>query len=300
LCGPRIARTIRAFHGMDEAAHAHPDFTLLKKVYGWVFVPMSVWPVDVRGLCLHVLECVKGGRKVDERARLAADYLEDAPSVKECEEIAEYEHGVKAGSYEQLINAQYKFDVMENELREDPEFKGDWERLKAQFPVDKHRNAKGVIRRRRVQERNFRASDWRFSWSTEAEQFQVVFDAFCHRWNLYGVEGDKPLLLKLSVNVTPFSTMIEIPRYWSFDPKRDLKWGAITKLHRAREVKRQGPKLSPALIARRAEAGRAKELWEEAKSAGLKGEKRQEWVMERLGWDARTDGRRLRRLLKAS
>jgi len=100
-----------------------------------------------------------------------------------------------------------------------------------------------------VEERNFRTNDWKFSWRTEAERFQLVFDAFCHRWDLYGIEWDRPLLLKLSVNLTPFSTMIEVPRYWSFDPKRDLKWGAVTKLHRMREVRRQGPKLSPSRAA---------------------------------------------------
>src|SRR5262249_52964745 len=164
------------------------------------------------------------------------------------------EHAVKAGSYESLIQAQYKFDLLEGELCKNEEFKGDWERLKAQSGVEKYRNAKGVIRRRRVEERNFRGKDWKFSWQTEADRFQVVFDAFCHRWDLYGMEWDRPLLLKLSVNLTPFSTMIEVPRYWSFDPKRDLKWGAITMLHRTREVLRQGPKLSPIRAARGDEA----------------------------------------------
>ena len=149
-----------------------------------------------------------------------------------------------------------------------------------------------------MQERNFRPKDWKFSWETEKERFQVVFDAFCHRWNLYGVERDRPLLLKLSVNLTPFSTMIEIPKYWSFDPKRDVKWGAVTKLHRMREVRRQGPKLSPGGSARRGEAERARSLWEEATRAGLKGDKRNQWVMGKLGWDARTDESKLRRLVK--
>src|SRR6185436_14730473 len=115
----------------------------------------------------------------------------------------------------------------------------------------------------------------KFSWKTEAERFQNVFDAFCHRWDLYGMElrkipnskiqipnksqnpnpnsvcslseewEDRPLLLKLTVNVTPYGTIIVVPKYWSFDPKRDLKWGAVTSLHKMREVKRQGPKLSP-------------------------------------------------------
>ena len=127
-----------------------------------------------------------------------------------------------------------------------------------------------------------------------------MFDAFCHRWNLYGMEGEKPLLLKLSVNLTPFSTLIEVPKYWSFDPKRDLKWGAVTKLHRIREVKRQGPKLSPSRSARRDEAQRAKQFWEEASQAGLRGDRRKQWVMGSLGWNARTDESKLRRLLGQS
>jgi hypothetical protein len=289
---------IRRFRRLSKNAWRGGDFELLKKVYDWVFVPMSIWPVDVRGLCLHLLDCVESGRRVDGRARLLCEYLGDAPARDVCEQVAEYEHAVKAGSYESLIEAQYKFDLMERELEENGEFKADWERLKAEFAVERYRNARGVMRRRRVEERNFRASDWKFSWRTEAERFQVVFDAFCHRWDLYGMEGDRPLLLKLSVNLTPFSTMIEVPRYWSFDPKRDLKWGAVTKLHRMREVRRQGPKLSPSRAARHTEAALARRLWREATKAGWKGDGRKEWVMERLGWDARTDESRLRRLLK--
>jgi len=35
------------------------------------------------------------------------------------------------------------------------------------------------------------------------------------------MEGDKPLVLKLSVNITQYSTTISVPRYWSFDPRRE-------------------------------------------------------------------------------
>jgi hypothetical protein len=289
---------IKRFHGLCKRAREGADFGLLEKVYEWVFVPMSIWPVDVRGLCLYFLDCVERGKRMDEGARLLCEYLGDAPAQEVCEQVAEYEHAVKAGSYESLIEAQYKFDLMEAELRENPEFKGDWEAIKKVFDVAKHRNARGVVRRRMVQERNFRPRDWKFAWKTESEQFQNVFDAFCHRWDLYGMEKDRPLLLKLSVNLTAFSTMIEVPRYWSFDPKRDLKWGAVTKLHRMREVRRQGPKLSPSRAARHTEAALARRFWREATKAGLKGDGRKAWVMERLGWDARTDESRLRRLLK--
>ncbi len=36
------------------------------------------------------------------------------------------------------------------------------------------------------------------------------------------MRGDEPLLMKLSVNITPHGTMIFIPAYWSFDAKRDV------------------------------------------------------------------------------
>ena len=289
---------IKRFHGLTKKVRKGTDFELLEEVYEWVFVPMSIWPVDVRGLCLHLLDCVESRTQVDERARLLCEYLGDAPAREVCEQVAEYEHAVKAGSYESLIEAQYKFDLMEAELRENAEFKGDWEAMKRVFDLAKYRNAKGVVRRRMVQERNFRPTDWKFVWKTEAERFQNVFDAFCHRWDLYGMEWDRPLLLKLSVNLTPFSTIIEVPRYWSFDPKRDLKWGAVSKLHRMREVRRQGPKLSPSRAARHEQAAEARRLLREATKAGMKGDEKNAWVMERLGWDARTDESRLRRLLK--
>lgn len=100
---------------------------------------------------------------------------------------------------------------------------------------------KGIVRRWLVQERSFHPG-WDFRWETERERFQVAFDAFCHRWNLYGMENERPLLLKLTVNPTPHGLLIMILTYWSFDPKRDLNWSEINRLLEARGVPRQGPK----------------------------------------------------------
>jgi len=58
----------------------------------------------------------------------------------------------------------------------------------------------------------------------------MLFDAMCYRWRLYGMEKDRPLLLKVSVNPTPHGTMIVIPRYLSLDPHRDLDWKLIGRL----------------------------------------------------------------------
>lgn len=115
----------------------------------------------------------------------------------------------------------------------------------------------------------------------------------------WAVGGEKPLLLKLSANLTPFGTMIFIPAYWSFDPKRDLKWKEITALHKVRGVQKQGPKLAKNKLELEREAARTKRLWTEAGNKGLKGASRTEWVMGKLGWDPRNDESRLRRLLKS-
>jgi hypothetical protein len=289
---------VEKYHAVGAGAKGAPDYACLEKLYAWAFVPLSLWPVDIRGFGLHVLKCVAEGREVDAEARLKCRFLQEAPSERICRMVGEYEHSIKMGSYESLIEAQHKFDLMEWELGKNPELKADWEEIKKHFDVSKHQNPKGVIRRRMVQERNFRPADWKFSWEKEGQRFQNVFDAFCHKWDLYGMEGDKPLLLKLTVNMTPYGTIIMIPRYWSFDPKRDLKWGAITRLHRTRSAQKQGPKFSLNLAERRQEATRAKELWDQAAKAGLKGDRRNEWVMNRLGWVPGTDESRLRRLVK--
>lgn len=149
-----------------------------------------------------------------------------------------------------------------------------------------------------VQERNFRPDGWEFRWQTIRDRFDLVFDAFCQRWILYGMEGDKPLLQKFSVNVTPFGTMIFIPRYWSFDGRRDIEWGAVNQLHRSREVRRQGEKLGLGELERKREAIKIQRLWHESKHRGLRGEERKSWVIEKMGWLPNNDFSRARRLLQ--
>ncbi|PYJ30714.1 MAG: hypothetical protein DMF24_11430 [Verrucomicrobia bacterium] len=111
------------------------------------------------------------------------------------------------------------------------------------------------------------------------------------------MRGDRPLLLKLTVNLTPFGTMIFIPAYWSFDARRDLNWRAITALHKARGVRKQGSKLGANQLAAREEAIRARDLWKQAAARKLKGEARISWVLKELNRDLRTDERQLRRIL---
>jgi hypothetical protein len=227
------------------------------------------------------------------------DLLPSLPSERTQRAVSEHEHSVQHGNYEALIRARYKYDQVESELARDSAFLAQWNAIKTQFDVTKFADHKGVIRRHLVGERSMR-DHWPFRWTKSADRFRAVFDVFCQRWNLYGLRGDQPLLLKLTANLTPFGTMVFIPAYWSFDPKRDLNWRAITALHKARGVRKQGAKLGANQLAGRSEAIHAAKLAKEADKMKLKGEERISYMVKGLNRDSRTDERQLRRILAKS
>jgi len=223
--------------------------------------------------------------------------LDSPPPFETQTAVAEFELYVQSGRYERLLRQPEKFEEQEKALLAEQELGRAWEEIKRRFATEQYRNSRGVIRRRMAQERNFR-DGWEFDWADDRRRFELFFDAMCYRWKLYGMEGDRPLLLKVSVNPTAHGTMIVIPRHWSLDPHRDLDWTFIGKLHRSRGTRKQGPKLSAARMARMEEARLAKGFWEEAKRKGLSGEARYNYVREQMGRDARMDPKWLRRLLR--
>ena len=110
------------------------------------------------------------------------------------------------------------------------------------------------------------------------------------------MEKEKPLVMKLSVNLTAYGTMIFIPAYWSFDAKRDVRWDAVMKLHRARALKKQGEGLAENAAKRRSDSKKLKKLDAKAKTLKLRGEVRHAFLCKGLGLDERTDPKRLARL----
>jgi hypothetical protein len=90
--------------------------------------------------------------------------------------------------------------------------------------------------------------------------------------------------------------MIHIPAYWSFDPKRDIRWDAIASLHRARVPGRQGSALAEGLAERMQAAEKLRGLDQEALRLGLKGGKKHEFLCAGLGWVPGTSAKRISRL----
>ena len=111
------------------------------------------------------------------------------------------------------------------------------------------------------------------------------------------MKGDEPLLIKPSVVFTPYGTQIFIPGYFSFDPKRDLNFKEITRLHRARGVPRQGEAFQELRQNAKRQKAKAITADKEARAKGLKGSRRLEYVAKAIG-NPNLDERAIRRLLK--
>jgi len=293
----------RAFHRAEWAEdvlrqyHAMPKTVVapLRGLYDWLFVPPTLWPFNVQDVLAGCLDTLKARQRLNERQQLLLALLPAAPGEAVCAAIAEHERHVQQGRYEHAITTQAKYVQNALGLGNDPELRRQWARIKAAFPLAAYRDHKGVVRRTMGAERNLRPS-FSVNLRRRDEVFQAVFDAFCLRWHLYGMQHDEPLPLKLSVNVTPHGTMIHIPAYWSFDPKRDIRWDAIAKLHRVRVPGRQGPALAEGYAQRRRDAAKLRRLDKQAARQNLRGEKKHEFLCAGLGWDPRTSPKRLARL----
>jgi hypothetical protein len=267
----------------------------LQAHYNWMFVPPTLWPFNIQDVLEDCLAALEKGKRLNSRHRLLIEMLPEPPDETICAAVADHELHVQKGTYENLVKTQAKYSQNELAIRTNPELLRQWARIKVAFNVKAYCDHKGVIRRTMSAERNLRPS---FSVNVRCREdvFRAAFDAFCLRWNLYGMQNDEPLLLKLAVNITPYGTMIHIPAYWSFDPKRDIRWDAIASLHGARVPGRQGSALAEGLAERMEAAEKLSLLDKQALRLGLKGERKHEFLCNGLGWDSRTSPKRISRL----
>jgi hypothetical protein len=285
---------LRRYHSATRnftAANVQP----LRGLYQWMFVPPTLWPFNVQDVLEDCLAALENGKRLNSRHRLLIELLPEPPDETVCTAVADHERHVHQGNYETLVKTQAKYSQNELAIRTNPQLRRQWARIKAAFDVQSYRDHKGVIRRTMSVERNLRPS-FSVNLRRREDVFHAAFDAFCLRWNLYGMQRDEPLPLKLTVNLTAYGTMIHIPAYWSFDPKRDIRWDAIANLHRVRVSGRQGTALAEGLAERMRAAGKLRRLDQEALRLGLKGEKKHEFLCAGLGWVAGTSPKRISRL----
>ena len=221
----------------------------------------------------------------------------NASEAADFEIVLKSEHERREGLAEQAWKASHKFTEYRQSLLDNPEVHADWASFKRHFEVARWRDSRGIIRRSRLPERNWQRPTHP-DLGVTTERFQVVFDFFCWKWFLYGMRDDDPLLEKLTYTLTPYGTQIFIPGYWNFDPARDINWKSVTRLHRARGLAKQGPKLASN---RREQTSQLRLLAEadlDAHSLRLHGTARYEYLKNAIGLSLSTDDGQLRRMLR--
>lgn len=209
--------------------------------------------------------------------------------------IRESEERIHAGRYEGYLKVGEKYAEYEDALNRSAEFRSDWAALKARFP--KQTRGGKLLHRTLIPERNWERGPGA-EFDQPAAAFQALFDFFCWKYYLWAMEGDRPHLLKPSVVFTPLGTQIFIPGYLSFDSKRDLDFGAITQLHRARGVPRQGETFSAGRLKNAGLKVLARKADQQARKQGLKGDRRYSFICRELGLLDHGDYRQVKRLLE--
>lgn len=206
------------------------------------------------------------------------------------------EHKKREGLAEWAWQSTHKYDDYKREVLGSLKFQADWAALKRRFPIAKQQDSKGLIRRSPIPEANWQRPTHPPP-PAATTHFQVAFDFFCWKWFLYGMRGDEPLPEKLSVTLTPSGTQIFIPGYWNLDYARDLKWREVMKLHQARGIGKQGPKLAANRRQRREQLQRLLAAEKESKRLNLRGERRMAYLKRQAGIAPLTEDRQIRRLL---
>ena len=222
-----------------------------------MFQGSSVFPASSARLAVRLMNCLKKYPANAGDFRILADLLTgregrflhgfntDELNREQVNCLVTSEHWHRAADFEHFYKSKGKFDTYRTRVMESPQFRKDWNILKRKFP-EILESGKRVLRpgqREKGSADLIQAARW-------DPAFQDAFDFFCWKWFLDGMEGDQPVVTKLSFAVTPFGTTIFIPGYWSFDPKRDIKWHELIAFHRSRGVKRQGEAFDPTRLER--------------------------------------------------
>jgi len=286
---------IRRYHALRRTKH--PQLRELELLYDWLFVPISLWPFNVQDVFATGLETLEGELVLDKDFQALVQILPPLPKEEFCASVADHEHLVESGQYESLVTAAEKFTSVQDDVEKSLEFQSAWKEFQTRWNPSRFANDKGIIRRSLSLERNFRPQ-FDVNWKKPQDRFRAAFDAFCLRWSLYGMAGDTPLVNKLSVNYTPYGTMVFIPAYWSSDTKRDLRWPEIMRIHRLRSLKKQGKALTEGKECRRGQAKKLYRLDTEGKRRKLKGDALHAFLCKGLGFVEGTDPKRLDRLRK--
>ena len=240
--------------------------------------------------------------KIRAIVEILADTLPDGQcgfnsfKFKNVEPIREAQDIVFKGRYEDFLSdvGRAKYEEFEQKILDSEEFKRDWELIKLLYPEET--KVDGKLRRKLLNERGWTQDDG-VSFESSKSEFDAIFELFCWKYYLWAMDGDKPYIMKPSVNITPLGTQIFIPSYISYDAKRDFNHAKISRLHKAKGTQKQGVAFTESRI----RLAKLKKLAFEAETEGrknnLKGDKLLDFIANAIG-RPNMDFRSIRKLLE--
>lgn len=246
-----------------------------------------IFPVRAASMAEELMRCLKqypaGAARFKILARLMVDvnggfmhgFNAEELSREELNLLMRAEHQRRANLFEELYVTREKYEGYKVRVMENVEFLRDVSILRNSFRT--------IIRPgKRVLQSDL--ADQYASDQPGDSGFQEAFDFFCWKWFLDGLEGYEPIVTKLSFHVTPFGTAIFIPGYWSFDPKRDIKWSELKEFHESRgAVKRQGSAFEPNRRDRQNKERLVLAAAEESRARGERGKKMIQSIIAKVG-----------------
>ena len=279
---PRLKkRGEELFPLLDQPEHQE-HHSRVQRLLEWLVVPPTQWLFDKIGLSKAFAGYIVAREAIDPRMLTLLDEMSEVPDAEEQERATRDELDLQTGNYERFLRQPEKFIAMEEQAKANPNIIADWNRIKSVFKVGKFRHHKvGIIRRTQYLERGVPPDEFHFEKATSVDRwlFQATFNKFCKRYNLSGMRFDEPMVERLTVTRTEFTTNISVPRWMKFN-RDDLLWELFQEKHYVPGVGKQGAKASLNEVERIEMLRRIDDATTKAKSDGLTGEKMRRRIEE--------------------
>ncbi len=290
---PRLKkRGEELFPLLDKPEHV-PNHSRIRGVIERLVIPPTSWLIDYIGLGKIFAHRMNNGEKIDPRMLELLDDLQEIPSEAEQQRAMERERRQHAGDHDAILRNPAKFEAQDLKVRNDPKRIAHWNRIQELFKMGKHRHHKlGMVRRTLYLDGGMPPEEFYYEKAKSEEKwlFKAITDRYFKRYGLYAMRFDEPLVEKLKVTRTPFTTTISIPR-WMNISQEDIVWEAVFDTHWDPDLKKQGVKASLNEIDRLEMLRRIDTASIQAQSEGLKGEPMRRRIEELAKLPSNTDKR---------
>jgi hypothetical protein len=93
---------LNRFHILKPRIDERVDGELVWRIYDWLLVPLTLWPIDFEGVAKLLLTSIESDKELDRTFVLLLELVGPAPSQTAHEIISAFEHKIATGDYDAL------------------------------------------------------------------------------------------------------------------------------------------------------------------------------------------------------